>query len=121
MAPYPGWVWRATGEGATVGTPGGWASIDGIRFLENIAVGAMNAAQPILATGPGATEPGATGPGTPRGDRDRFVALAFCWADLLLELDKTERVVFAAQLRHDDAKVVSELAGERRHQIEAAR
>ncbi len=31
-----------------------------------------------------------------RGERDRFVALAFCWADLLLELDSNETVVFAA-------------------------
>ena len=31
-----------------------------------------------------------------RGERDRFVALAFCWADLLLELDSSETVVFAA-------------------------
>lgn len=31
-----------------------------------------------------------------RIDRDRFVALAFCWADLLLELDEAERVAFAA-------------------------
>ncbi len=35
-------------------------------------------------------------PVTMRGERDRFVALAFCWADLLLELDSSETVVFAA-------------------------
>lgn len=35
-------------------------------------------------------------PVTMRGERDRFVALAFCWADLLLELDSNETVVFAA-------------------------
>lgn len=29
-------------------------------------------------------------------DKDRFVALAFCWADLLLELDQDLNVVFAA-------------------------
>ena len=48
----------------------------------------MSATQPASAAGSGAA--------AARGDRDRFVALAFCWADLLLELDKTERVVFAA-------------------------
>ncbi len=31
-----------------------------------------------------------------RGERDRFVALAFCWADILMELDSHETVVFAA-------------------------
>lgn len=31
-----------------------------------------------------------------RAERDRFVALAFCWADVLLELDEDERVVFVA-------------------------
>ncbi len=35
-------------------------------------------------------------PVTMRGERDRFVALAFCWADILLELDADETVVFAA-------------------------
>ncbi len=35
-------------------------------------------------------------PVTMRGERNRFVALAFCWADLLLELDSNETVVFAA-------------------------
>lgn len=29
-------------------------------------------------------------------ERDRFVALAFCWADILLELDSATNVVFAA-------------------------
>lgn len=33
---------------------------------------------------------------SPRGDRDRFVALAFCWADFLIELDDSETVTFAA-------------------------
>ena len=28
-------------------------------------------------------------------DRDRFVAFAFCWADLLVELDQSRRVLFA--------------------------
>jgi len=31
-----------------------------------------------------------------RAERDRFVALAFCWADVLIELDENEHVVFAA-------------------------
>jgi EAL domain-containing protein (putative c-di-GMP-specific phosphodiesterase class I) len=31
-----------------------------------------------------------------RAERNRFVALAFCWADLLFELDAEEKVVFAA-------------------------
>ncbi len=31
-----------------------------------------------------------------RAERDRFVALAFCWADVLLELDPSETVIFAA-------------------------
>ncbi len=31
-----------------------------------------------------------------RTDRDRFVALAFCWADLLFEIDPQMNVVFAA-------------------------
>lgn len=31
-----------------------------------------------------------------RAERDRFVALAFCWADVLFELDPEARVVFAA-------------------------
>jgi len=29
-------------------------------------------------------------------ERDRFVALAFCWAEVLLELDPSRKVVFAA-------------------------
>ena len=31
-----------------------------------------------------------------RAERNRFVALAFCWADVLLELDSEEKVAFAA-------------------------
>jgi EAL domain-containing protein (putative c-di-GMP-specific phosphodiesterase class I) len=31
-----------------------------------------------------------------KAERDRFVALAFCWADLLIELDENQQVVFAA-------------------------
>ena len=31
-----------------------------------------------------------------RAERDHFVALAFCWADVLIELDADETVVFAA-------------------------
>lgn len=31
-----------------------------------------------------------------RAERDRFVALAFCWADVLVELDADATVVFAA-------------------------
>ena len=30
-----------------------------------------------------------------RSDRDRFVAMAFCWADVLIELDENEKVTFA--------------------------
>ena len=30
-----------------------------------------------------------------RSERDRFVALAFCWADVLIELDADEKVIFA--------------------------
>ena len=30
-----------------------------------------------------------------KGERDRFVALAFCWADFLLEVDLDETIVFA--------------------------
>jgi len=30
-----------------------------------------------------------------KGERDRFVALAFCWADFLLEVDLDEAIVFA--------------------------
>lgn len=30
-----------------------------------------------------------------RAERDRFVAMAFCWADILIECDGNERVVFA--------------------------
>ena len=47
----------------------------------------------------GVEKPGFPAPRHPltmRGERDRFVALAFCWADLLLELDSSETVVFAA-------------------------
>jgi hypothetical protein len=29
-----------------------------------------------------------------RNNRDRFVAMAFCWADVLIELDENEKVVF---------------------------
>ncbi len=31
-----------------------------------------------------------------RAERDRFVALAFCWADVLLEMDSETQVMFAA-------------------------
>ena len=30
-----------------------------------------------------------------RADRDRFVAMAFCWADILIECDSDEKIVFA--------------------------
>lgn len=33
-----------------------------------------------------------------RADRDRFVALAFCWADTLIELDSDNTIIFAAGL-----------------------
>ncbi len=29
-----------------------------------------------------------------RTERDRFVAMAFCWADVLIECDADEKVVF---------------------------
>ncbi|MCW8914342.1 MAG: EAL domain-containing protein [Magnetovibrio sp.] len=41
-----------------------------------------------------AAPPISTGPGT-KSERDRFVALAFCWADFLLEVDINEGIVFA--------------------------
>jgi len=28
--------------------------------------------------------------------RDKFVAFAFCWADALIELDQSRRILFAA-------------------------
>jgi PAS domain-containing protein len=31
-----------------------------------------------------------------KAERDRYVSLAFCWADLLFELDRNFNVVFAA-------------------------
>lgn len=31
-----------------------------------------------------------------RNERDRFVALAFCWADLLIELDGESQIIYAA-------------------------
>lgn len=31
-----------------------------------------------------------------KGERDRFVAFAFCWADVLIELDAESRIAFAA-------------------------
>jgi len=40
--------------------------------------------------------PGATQSPVMRAERDRFVALAFCWADVLLELDGDENIVFVA-------------------------
>ncbi len=39
--------------------------------------------------------PGTTAAPSLRAERDRFVALAFCWAELLLELDEGQTVVFA--------------------------
>ena len=33
--------------------------------------------------------------GAAKAERDRFVALAFCWADFLLEVDEDQKVVFA--------------------------
>ena len=32
---------------------------------------------------------------TPTSARDRFVAFAFCWADILVELDTSRQVLFA--------------------------
>lgn len=40
-------------------------------------------------------DPSAARKAAMREERDRFVALAFCWADLMLELDRDRRVVFA--------------------------
>ncbi|MDH5773082.1 MAG: PAS domain-containing protein, partial [Rhodospirillaceae bacterium] len=37
----------------------------------------------------------AAGAGAAKSERDRFVALAFCWADFLLEVDENQKVVFA--------------------------
>jgi len=31
-----------------------------------------------------------------KAERDRFVAMAFCWADVVMELDENEKIVFAA-------------------------
>lgn len=43
-----------------------------------------------------ATSPAPTAPTTSlRLERDRFVALAFCWGDLLFELDGDGRIVYA--------------------------
>ena len=46
-----------------------------------------------------------------RMDRDRFVALAFCWADLLFELDRDGTIVFASGavqsvLRADPGQII---------------
>lgn len=47
-----------------------------------------------LATPPAVNS--STGPALDlKGERDRFVALAFCWADFLLEVDLDENIVFA--------------------------
>ncbi|HYN38175.1 MAG TPA: EAL domain-containing protein [Rhodospirillales bacterium] len=40
--------------------------------------------------------PGASASSPLRAERDRFVALAFCWGDILLELDGDGRIVYAA-------------------------
>ncbi|AEO48176.1 diguanylate phosphodiesterase [Rhodospirillum rubrum F11] len=32
----------------------------------------------------------------PRNERDRYAALAFCWADLIMQIDSRDRIVFAA-------------------------
>ncbi len=39
--------------------------------------------------------PPVANPADAKTDRDRFVALAFCWADFLLEVDIDEKIVFA--------------------------
>jgi len=51
-------------------------------------------ASPITAASEGSTAPSSQG--DLRGERDRFVALAFCAADILLELDPNLVVVYAA-------------------------
>lgn len=43
-----------------------------------------------------ASNPTSAAPASPlRAERDRFVALAFCWGDILLELDGDGRIVYA--------------------------
>ncbi|MBF0248313.1 MAG: PAS domain-containing protein, partial [Alphaproteobacteria bacterium] len=42
-----------------------------------------------------ATPPKVTGGADLKAERDRFVAMSFCWADFLLEVDLEERIVFA--------------------------
>ncbi len=42
-----------------------------------------------------ATPPPVEASGDLKAERDRFVALAFCWADFLLEVDSDEKVFFA--------------------------
>jgi len=44
---------------------------------------------------PAAVKPVAKAPTDFRAERDRFVALAFCWADFLLELDQFHVITFA--------------------------
>ena len=46
-------------------------------------------------TPPARVQPTETAPDTLKTERDRFVALAFCWADFLLEVDSDETIVFA--------------------------
>ncbi len=54
-----------------------------------------------MSASPAVSSPRPSAPGTApqrplQSDRDRFVALAFCWADILVELDGDGRVVFTA-------------------------
>lgn len=49
---------------------------------------------------------------TLRAERDRFVALAFCWADVLFELDDDHRIVFVGgALRNLLGRTAEELLG----------
>lgn len=51
----------------------------------------------MTAATPLATTPATGASASPlRAERDRFVALAFCWGDILLELDGDGRIVYAA-------------------------
>ncbi len=55
---------------------------------------------PLTSQATASRQDAATGsPAAPmQAERDRFVALAFCWADTLIELDAERKVVYAAGL-----------------------
>src|SRR3546814_18882745 len=46
--------------------------------------------------GPVPIDPAVQGDSRYKAERDRFVALAFCWADILFEVDEQSKIVFAA-------------------------